>query len=529
VALLLGTRIEFQIVDMGALLLGAIPFSLYVTSPVTQLLEIVENAEPRVLITEAALADKARDLAAAYPAIEHVVVIEDDAAAVGELSLAALMAACSPDFDIMAGAHCANGEDLCTLVYTSGTTGSPKGVQIEHRMVLACLDSIQQRFDTSEHDRALCYLPMAHIAERIFGHYAAFVYGYEVICVPTLPQLAEALQAVRPTRFFGVPRIYEKLLAGVHRAIETSPVRDQAREALCRRLDRVRAEQAGDPVPTEDLDDADLATLQPFAALTGLDQAHFVAVAGAPSSLDVLEETTALGIPVNEFYGSSEVSIVTCSPTDRIRLGTAGMPLPGVQLQLGQDSEVLIAGPTVSSGYFRDPTRTAEVFEPDGWFHTGDIGEVGEDGYVRIIDRKKELIINSFGKNMSPANIEQAVKGGHPFIAQVFAFGDRRPYNVALVVLDREGLSALVHSLGQPTGEFANMARRPEVLHAVANAVDLGNARLSRVEQIKKHHVLDHEWLPGTDELTPTSKLRRRVVAATYTTQIDALYAEESS
>jgi long-chain acyl-CoA synthetase len=529
VALLLGTRIEFQIADMGALLLGAIPFSLYVTSPVSQLLEIVQNAEPRVLITEAALADKARRLAIAYPVIEHVVVIEDDATAAGELSLTALTAGCPQDFGVVASAQHASGDDLCTLVYTSGTTGSPKGVQIRHRAVLACLDSIRQRFDTSESDRALCYLPMAHIAERIFGHYAAFVYGYEVTCIPALPQLAEALQTVRPTRFFGVPRIYEKLLAGVHRAIVTSPDREQARMALSRRLERIRAEQAGDPVPSDDADDADRATLRPFAALTGLDRAHFVAVAGAPSSLDVLEEATALGIRVNEFYGSSEVSIVTCSPPDRIRLGTAGTPLSGVQLRLGHDGEVLITGPTVTSGYFRDPTRTAEVLEPDGWFHTGDIGEVGEDGYVRIVDRKKELIINSFGKNMSPANIEQAIKGRQPVIAHVFAFGDRRPYNVALVVLDRDALVALVHSLGQPTGEFADLARRPEVLRAVANAVDLGNTGLSRVEQIKRHCVLGHDWTPGTDELTPTSKLKRRVIAAKYAADIDALYAEETS
>jgi long-subunit acyl-CoA synthetase (AMP-forming) len=190
---------------------------------------------------------------------------------------------------------------------------------------------------------------------------------------------------------------------------------------------------------------------------------------------------------------------------------------------------VLIAGPTVTSGYYRDPTRTAELLEPDGWFHTGDIGELGDDGYVRIVDRKKELIINSFGKNMSPANIEQAIKGGQPFISQVLAFGDRRPYNVALVALDRDGICALLHSLGQQPGEFAEMSQRPAVIQAVADAVELGNQRLSRVEQIKTFRVLDHDWLPGSDELTPTSKLRRRVIETKYAAEIDALYAGGAS
>jgi long-subunit acyl-CoA synthetase (AMP-forming) len=214
------------------------------------------------------------------------------------------------------------------------------------------------------------------------------------------------------------------------------------------------------------------------------------------------------------------------SPPDRIKLGTAGTPLPGARLRLGDDGEVLIAGPTVTSGYFRDPARTAELLEPDGWFHTGDVGELDEDGYLRIVDRKKELIINSFGKNMSPANIEQAIKGGQPLISQVLAFGDRRPYNVALIVLDRDGLAALVHALGQQQRSFAEMSQRAEVIAAVAQAVDLGNQRLSRVEQIKKFRVLDHDWLPGTDELTPTSKLRRRAIQTKYSAEIDALYVE---
>ncbi len=239
----------------------------------------------------------------------------------------------------------------------------------------------------------------------------------------------------------------------------------------------------------------------------------------------MLEQIAALGIPINEFYGSSEVIIVTASPPERVKLGTAGTALAGAQVRLAEDGEILVSGPTVTPGYFRDPDRTAEVLDADGWFHTGDIGELDPDGYLRLVDRKKALIINSAGKNMSPANIEQAIKTGEPLLAQVYAFGDRRSYNVALIVLDRDGLAALAATLGIDDLGFAELSRRQEILHAVDAAVARGNARLSRVEQVKRFAVLDHDWPLGGAELTPTAKLKRREIATKYAAQIDALYA----
>jgi long-chain acyl-CoA synthetase len=533
VALLFRTCMEFHIADMGAMLAGAVPFSLYVTSPVSQLEEIIQNGQPRVLITEASLAGQARELAHACPVIEHLVVVEDGAAVDQELSLAALEALSPDDFDVRAAAAVAGRDDICTLVYTSGTTGPPKGVQFRHGGMLDCLDSIRQRFATTERDRAISYLPMAHVAERIFGHYAAFVYGYEVTSLADLGQLGAALREVRPTRFFGVPRIYEKLLAGLHQAVAASPERDRLQAALADRLARVQDQQAewaagaaaADPGAAPDSGDwSDLELLRPLAALTGLEQAHFLAVAGAPSSPEMLAELTAFGLPINEFYGSSETIIVTCSPPDRIRLGTVGTPLAGARLRLGEDGEILIAGPTITPGYYRDPDRTAEALEPDGWFHTGDIGALDDDGYLRIVDRKKALIINSFGKNMSPANIEQAIKGGQPLISQVLVVGDRRPYNVALIVLDRDGVAGFAreHDLGDTS--FEKLTGHPEVLGAVAAAVAAGNQRLSRPEQIRRYQVLDHDWPLGGEQLTPTAKVKRGEVAVQYQAAIDSFY-----
>jgi long-subunit acyl-CoA synthetase (AMP-forming) len=524
---------EFHVADMGAMLAGAIPFSLYVTSPVPQLQEIIGNAGPRVLITEPSLAAVARELMAACPVIEHLVVTES--AEGRELSLAGLQALAPDDFDVRALVAAAGRDDICTLVYTSGTTGPPKGVQFRHGGMLDCLDSIRQRFTTTERDRAISYLPMAHVAERIFGHYAAFVYGYEVTSLADLSQLGAALREVRPTRFFGVPRIYEKLLAGLRQAVAADPRAARLQTALAARLARVQADQperAGAQAPPQagpdDDDQRDLDLLRPLAALTGLDQAHFLAVAGAPSSPEMLAELTAFGLPINEFYGSSETIIVTCSPPGRIRHGTVGTPLAGVRLRLGPDGEVLIAGPTITPGYYRDPERTAEALEPGGWFRTGDIGALDDDGYLRIVDRKKALIINSFGKNMSPANIEQAIKGGQPLISQVLVVGDRRPCNVALIVLDRDGVAGFAreHDLGEVP--FSHLTGHTEVLAAVAAAVESGNRRLSRPEQIKRYLVLDHDWPIGGGQLTPTAKVKRGEVTAQYRAVIDGLYDLEA-
>jgi long-subunit acyl-CoA synthetase (AMP-forming) len=531
VALLLRTCMEFHIADMGAMLAGAVPFSLYVTSPVSQLEEIIQNGQPCVLITEASLAGKARELAHACPVIEHLVVVEANAAEREELSLAALEALLPDDFDVQASAAVARRDDICTLVYTSGTTGPPKGVQFRHGGMLDCLDSIRQRFATTERDRAISYLPMAHVAERIFGHYAAFVYGYEVTSLADLGQLGAALREVRPTRFFGVPRIYEKLLAGLHQAVAASPQRDRLQAALAARLTRVQDQQAewvatssgAGPDPGPD-DRSDCELLRPVAALTGLEQAHFLAVAGAPSSPEMLAELTAFGLPINEFYGSSETIIVTCSPPDRIRLGTVGTPLAGARLRLGEDGEILIAGPTITPGYYRDPERTTEALEPDGWFHTGDIGALDDDGYLRVVDRKKALIINSFGKNMSPTNIEQAIKGGQPLISQVLVVGDRRPYNVALIVLDRDGVTGFARDHELAETAFEKLTGHPEILGAVAAAVEAGNQRLSRPEQIRRYQVLDHDWPLGGEQLTPTAKVKRGEVAVQYQAVIEGLY-----
>jgi long-chain acyl-CoA synthetase len=522
VALLMAASIDFHVVDMAILLLGAVPFSLYVSSPVAQLTPCVANAAPLVLIADAPRADKARALLRACPAIEHLIVVGGDGP---EDDLAALEARCPEDFDLKPRIARISGEDLCSLVYTSGTTGPPKGVPYLHRGLMQTMASIHSHVPFSPEGRAIAYLPMAHIAERMFGHYAGFVFGLHITSLRDPAQLGAALREVRPTRFFGVPRIWEKLLAGLHRAIGESMEPAQAtraRAAWAHSLERVTAQQDGRPAAP--LSAADAEELIRLRTMLGLDAAEWLGVAGAPAGRETLLALHAAGLEVNELYGMSETIIVSTSPPSDVRIGTCGVPLPGVRVRVAADGEILIGGVTVMPGYFDDPVRTAEVLD-HGWMHSGDIGSIDVDGYLTITDRKKAMIINRAGKNMSPAVIEQAIKGGVPLLAHVLTIGDGRRYNVALIVLDRDGLEAFRASAGIPAADFAQLSRHPQIRAAVGEAVEAGNAKLATAEQIKRHAVLDHEWAPASDELTPTAKLRREAITERYHDDIEELYA----
>ncbi len=266
----------------------------------------------------------------------------------------------------------------------------------------------------------------------------------------------------------------------------------------------------------------------PLRTRLGLDRAETLVSGAAPIDPEVLEFFAALGVPIVEAYGMSESSAVsTVTRPGALRFGTVGRPLDEIELRLADDGEIMVRGEIVMAGYRGEPEKTAEVIDADGWLHTGDVGAFDDEGNLRIIDRKKELIINAAGKNMSPANIENAIKSGSPLIAQVVAIGDRRPYNTALIVLDADACAAHAGREGLADGSAAALSQDHKVLELIAAAVDAGNVRLSRIEQIKRHTVLAESWLPGTDVLTPTMKLRRRPIAELYAETIDRMYARD--
>jgi long-subunit acyl-CoA synthetase (AMP-forming) len=464
-------------------------------------------------------------------AVEHAVVL--DGAVGDEIPMSEVEAAPEQGFDFEATWRAVSSDDLLTLIYTSGTTGPPKGVELTHANELAECRGIDAVAQPSPGGSVVSFLPHAHIADRGLSHYGQMAWGYTVTCCPDVTQVFAHVADAHPTFFGSVPRMWEKLKAALEAGIDAEP--DEARRARVKAaielgVRKVRLEQAGEPVP-DDLqaayEAAEQAVFSNIRARLGLERCEWYMIGAAPAPLEIFEFFAAIGIPICEVWGMSETtSVATLVPPDRLKLGTVGPAIPGVEVRLADDGEVLVRGATVMAGYRNQPERTAETIDADGWLHSGDIGTLDEDGFLRIVDRKKELIINAAGKNMSPANIEQQLKASSPLIGQAVAIGDRRPYNVALVVLDPDAVAAFAaeHGLSNPSIEA--MAAEPLVLEEVAAGVERANSHLSRVEQIKRFKVLDCDWPPAGDELTPTMKLKRKPIAEKYTAEIEGLYAE---
>jgi long-chain acyl-CoA synthetase len=463
VALALRNRPQFNLVDAAAFHLGATPWSIYLTSAPEQIRRLLAQAHSKVVIAEADLLPRLRE-AAAGTDIEHIIDVEQ---------LDALPE--PPDgFDFVSRWRDVEPATPLTIIWTSGTTGHPKPVELTHRSMLHLLDAITVVSGVQPGGRLLSYLPSAHVADRWSAHGWWMTLGAEMTCVRDIANLMATTAQVHPTIWGSVPRVWEKLRAALEAQGIAEPARlpEDARHAVRTKL--------------------------------GLDQVEILIVGAAPLAPETLQYFDDLGLPVCEVWGMSETSgILTANPPGARRIGTVGLPLPGVELRLAPDGETVV----------------------DGWLRTGDVGVLDDDGYLSIIDRKKELIINSGGKNMSPLAIEAVLKTAGPLIGHASAIGDRRPYNVALLVLDVDALGSWAVEHGKAELDYASLSRDPEVLNAVDKEVVAGNSRLSRIEQIKAWQLMDADWLPDSDELTPTMKLKRRPIAEKYADVIDSLYA----
>jgi long-chain acyl-CoA synthetase len=530
VGIMMTNRPEFHLVDTAAFHLGAIPFSIYNTSSPDQIEYLFAHAANRVVVCEQAFLERLQT-ARGRSHLEHLVCVDGEP---GEtIALSQLEKDAPPaGFDFEAAWRAVEPDDVLTLIYTSGTTGPPKGVEITHAGVLAELRAVDAVLPVAPGGRTVSFLPSAHVADRALFYYCAIVFGLELTAVPDPRRVVAVLAEVRPTYWGSVPRVWEKIKAALDAQLETEP--DEARRSALRwAIDvgraKVRAEQAGEEIGPQlaaDHQKADAEVLSKVREKLGLDQAQWLAVGAAPTPRDVLEFFAALGLPLCEAWGMSELSgIATANPPGRIKLGTVGPALPGMEFALGDDGELLCRGPLVMKGYRDDPEKTAETVDGDGWLHTGDVATIDEDGYISIVDRKKEIIINAAGKNMSPANIEARLKSSSPLIGQAVCIGDGRPFNVALLVLDPDGATAFAAEHGLPDPSAKVLADDDRVRKAVAVAVEEANSHLSRVEQIKRFLILPLDWEPGGDELTPTMKLKRRPIAAKYAVEIEALYS----
>ena len=531
VGLMLTNRPEFHIADTAAIHLGATPFSVYNTYTAEQVAFQVEDAESRVFVTERAFLDTLLAVRDRVGGVEHVIVVDGDGSG-GTLTLAEVEAKGDPGFDFEAAWKAVKPEDILTLIYTSGTTGPPKGVQLTHDNIAFAVKAIEGIIAFPDEGRVVSWLPMAHIAERSCSHYLPVMFGFTSTCCPDAKRIGEYLPEVRPSWFFSVPRIWEKMKAGLEAAIEGE--QDAQRQGAMRwaldvGLRRTRLIQARDAVPDEleqEWRKADEMVLSKMRAKVGLDALEACNVGAAPTPPEVIEFFHAIGVPLAELWGMSETcGAGTCNRPEDIRIGTVGPPSPGVEIRLAEDGEVLMRSDVVMVGYRNLPDQTAETLDADGWLHTGDIGEWNDEGFLRIVDRKKELIISSGGKNMSPANIEAKVKAAGPLIGQAMAVGDNRPYNVALITLDPEAAPGFAREHGLTGDSVEEWAGRQAVIDEVQREVDHANESLARVEQIKRFRILPIEWQPGGDELTPTAKLKRKPIAEKYREEIEALYA----
>ncbi|MFZ2510062.1 MAG: AMP-binding protein, partial [Gordonia sp. (in: high G+C Gram-positive bacteria)] len=394
------------------------------------------------------------------------------------------------------------------------------------------LEALREVFGRAHDDRIISYLPAAHIADRVATHGVSLTTGAEVTCVPDPRDLVTALPGVHPTTFFGVPRVWQKLRAGIEANLaETSGVKAKLADWALGMGDQVAGlrlegkEPAGLLAVQHGL--ADKLVLSKIRAAIGMDQLRYAASGAAAIPPEVLRFFLGLGIPIIELWGMSETcGATTTTSLDDLAFGTVGRPVPGIELKVGADGELFVRGPYVMRGYRRAPEKTAETIDPDGWLATGDIAEIRSDGNVRIVDRKKELFISEAGKNMAPTNIENAIKAASPLVGTVVAIGDAKPYVTALIVLDPDMAAVKARQCGLGEADVAAVAAHPDVIAELKAAVRAGNAKLSRVEQIKRFVVLPTAWDPGGDELTPTMKLRRNPISDKYSAQIVDLYTD---
>jgi len=520
---------EFHVVDLAVAVLGATPVSIYNSSAPDQITYLAGHCEAVVAVVEdQGFLDRFLSVRNELQGIQHFVVVHPGGADLpgDATSLDALLD--HDPLDLEAAAALVDPETLATIIYTSGTTGPPKGVTISHRNVIWTLESLKLLlpFDDYVGKRVVSYLPMAHIAERATSHYCGSTLGYEVTTCPDTGLLSTFLREVRPQFLFGVPRVFEKIHAGVMAAVALDPEKArQFDEALAAAAPIAEAVDWGRATEEQVATWAflDEVAFRPIRELVGLDEVIVAVTGAAPIPAEVLTWFRAIGVPMSEIYGMSESTGPMTWTASRVKAGTVGPAIPGSTIALAPDGEVIYKGGNVFGGYLNAPDKTAETINADGWLHSGDIGVLDDDGYLRIVDRKKELIITAGGKNVSPANLEAALKL-IPLVGQACAIGDQRPFVSALVTLDPELAPVWAAARDITFADLHDLARHPEVVAAIDEGVREVMGNFNNAESVKKVLILGEEWLPDSDVLTPTSKLKRRGINARYADDIASLY-----
>jgi long-chain acyl-CoA synthetase len=525
-------RPEWVVFDVACMSIGGAPAGIYTTCSPDEVQYIIHHAEsPVVLVEDAAQWEKVHKVLDRLPLLKRVVLMKG-APTVDHPLVMTWDQFLATGKDVSDEAFHARLEalkpaDLATLIYTSGTTGPPKGVMLSHENLAWTADVSRGLVDGQASDVVLSYLPLSHIAEQSFTIHGAITFGSTVYFAESIEKVPDNIKEVQPTIFFGVPRIWEKFHAGISAKLGEAKGAKRAIASWARKVGSQASKlrhTGQEPAGLLGLQYR-LASKLVFSKLKpaiGLGRARACVSGAAPIDKEVLEFFASLDITVHEVYGQSEDSGPTSfNQRGRTKLGSVGTALPGVDVKIADDGEILVRGKNVFLGYYKEPAATAEALQ-DGWLHSGDLGQFDEEGFLFITGRKKEIIITAGGKNIAPKNIEGALKN-HPLIGDAVVIGDRRKYLTALITLDPEAAGRYVKERGGGT-EAAH--EHPAVKEAVERAVHEVNETLARVESVKKFRILPRPFSIEAGELTPTLKLKRRVVHEHFAGEIEAMYSE---
>lgn len=537
VMLLLRNCPSFHITDVGTMIHGATPVSIYHSSSPDQIQYLIDHSGASVIVAEhPAFVERIAEIAEGVPTLKHLIMVEDPNQLSDSVKKSLSNITIHYLFDLIEKAEPidhgqartnTNQDDYITIIYTSGTTGPPKGVALTQRNIAFTAESLVQRVAMDpEGWKVVSYLPMAHIAERMVSHYLGMRYGWSLTCCPDATLVSQYLGPTKPNALFAVPRIWEKAYGTINAFIDDEK-REKFDEALNLGNEIVDRKSRGEQLSQQELDDfapINEKYLKPWRELLGLDECVVAVSGAAPLPSVIMKFFRGLQIPVSEIYGLSE----TCGPLawspNEVRIGFVGEPIPGELVALADDGEVLVKGGNIFGGYFGDDEKTRQAIDSNGWFHTGDIGEFHE-GQLKIVDRKKELIITAGGKNVSPANLEAYLKSC-PYISNACVVGDGQKYLGALISVDSDAAAfwAMMAELDEDQSTLSALSQNDEFMKEIQNAIDDTNAHVSSAESIRKFVILDHEWLPDSDVLTPTMKLKRRIILKKYESEIASMF-----
>ncbi len=550
---------EHNIADLAIVYSGAVPSTLYKQLKYSQIVYVANLMEAKIAIVgDKALFEEVNKAKKDCPNLKAIVLINDYeyyknldyVYSYHELIKKGSEVNASDSSKLDHAISTVTPDSLACLIFTSGTTGKPKGVMISHRNVLWTIESLfGQMIPASQFPRIVSYLPMAHIAARAGDHYQAIYRVGQIFPVPVLEDMRDALPSIKPSVFLAVPRVWEKFKAGLQARIDENPKKDLIDKAIKNGLEKVDYEQSGVSVPfgikVKDKVFQKLVFSKFKDGLGIMDTEYFV-TAAAPMNKDVHRWFHAIGIDITEIFGMTEdtgpatIGVPKNAAEQFVKklkaagvnipsvlnpIGKVGIPIPGTEIKVLEDGELCLKGNHVAQGYYKAEDQTLETFDENGWLHTGDLAEIADDGFVKIIGRKKEILITSAGKNIAPVEMEDLIKP-HQLVGQVCVVGDGKKYLSALIVLDGDGGAAAWAGENGIEYSIKDLAKNEKVREAVQEQVNLANSQVAQVQQIKKFVILDKEWTDSSGELTPTLKLKRNVIAEMYNDEIESMYKE---